>query len=109
MVLDWTVKLMPDPVVACWVAAFAATDGRAVAARVMVTIATAALTATATDPGYPVVAVATSLLPRRRLVVVLKLQCVLQAVFGPLLTATGLPNSSANVAELVPASTTTWC
>jgi hypothetical protein len=100
---------MPDTVVACWVAAFTGTDCRAVAAGIMVTVATTALTATTTDPGYPVVAVATSLLRGRRLVAVLKLQCVLQTVFCPLLTATSLPHGSANVAELVPASTTTWC
>jgi hypothetical protein len=98
---------VPNAIVTCRVTALAATDSRAVAARVVLAIASAALATTATNSGNPVMTVATSLLRGRRLVAILSVQHTLEVTVSPLLALTRLPNSATYVAELITTSTST--
>jgi hypothetical protein len=96
---------VPNAIVTCRVTASTATDGRAVAARVMLTAATTALATTATDPGYPVMTVATSLLRGRRLVAILSIQHTLEVTVSLLLTLASFPRGTADVVKLMATST----
>ena len=96
-------------VLSCPVTAFAAGHTRTVAASVMIAGTSTFFTAAATAHDKPVVVVAPSLLRRRRLVAVLGGQDALQVMVRPLLTLTCLPSRTADITELVSASTTMLC
>jgi hypothetical protein len=100
-------ELVPYAIVTCRVTALAATDSRAVAARVVLAIAVAALVTTATNSGNPVMTVATSLLRGKRLVAILSVQHTQEVAVSPLLTLASFPGGAADVAKLMATSTST--
>jgi hypothetical protein len=98
---------VPDAIVTCRVTALTATDCRAVAARVVITIAAAALATTATNSGNPVMTVATSLLRGWRLVAILSVQHTLEVAGRSLLALASFSRGTADIAKLMTTSTST--